>query len=76
MKTKHAITRQQQRGIKNIHLSILEIFGEEKKAPGGVTKVFLPKKKKKELIKALQSFANQEMILGPEGQVLTVQHSI
>lgn len=73
-KTKHSKIRQNQRGIKDIYVEILEFFGEEKRVVGNAEKIFLPKKKIKKMIKALQKINGQELIVS-DGVIVTVQHS-
>jgi len=52
--TKHAEVRKNQRGFSNFSLELIENFGEHRKAPGGVTRIFLGNKEYQKAVQELK----------------------
>lgn len=70
--TKHAQERVRQRGFKDIHLYILQVLGEESSAPGGAVKISISKKRKAQIIQALDKLVGKTMILSEaSGTIIT-----
>ncbi len=80
-KTKHAITRQQQRGIPNRELEVVMEFGDMEYRPGGaISYTITPAKKNtiigdlKYMISLVERSAKIRVIQGESGKVLTTYH--
>ncbi len=55
-KTKHLIKRQQQRGIPDYLLNIIEYKGRYLKAPGGATKIYFGDREYQEIVQETKHF--------------------
>jgi len=70
--TQHAEQRMRQRGFKDIHLYLLQVLGEEMIAQGGAVKMTITKKRKAQIVQALDKLVGKSMILSSDtGTVLT-----
>ena len=70
----HTKKRMQQRGIDELMVLLLEIFGEDKYQKGGSDAVYIPKKEIHNLRKAIDKIENLILIKGDKGKYKTVMH--
>lgn len=81
--SRHAVVRQQQRGIPPLVLDLLLQFGSEEAAAGGVSKVFFDKKARRRveayagpLAQSLREHLDVYAVVGQHHQVITVGHRL
>jgi len=72
--TRHANKRMQQRGITDIQLQLVEMFGTGLHQTGGATYAFVPEKVLAELRHAVDRLRDVRLISGEKGQLVTVFH--
>lgn len=80
--THHAVIRMQQRGINAVTVDYLLAYGDERRANGGAILVYFDKDTKKKLFSQLEKaerlklehHLNSYLILGDDGNVVTVGH--
>jgi hypothetical protein len=68
--TKHAEQRIRQRGFRDLQLKLIEVFGEEVKQPGGAMLLGLTRKRKAEIVQALDKAINKALIMSENGETL------
>lgn len=72
MNTKHASIRQQQRGISDLQVLLLEIFGEQTRAVGQAFEITISKRRRAEIVQALDKTIHKALIVSQEnGAVIT-----
>lgn len=81
--SKHAHTRQQQRGIAPIIIDLLLTYGDAEKSGDGTTKYFFTKRSRQllrtyagPLAGIIEEHTNCIAVLSSEGDVVTVAHRI
>ena len=72
--TEHARQRQQQRGISELQIELLQVFGENHYQKGGEYLCFIPEKKIALLRSALEKMSNVAMVTNGGEQVITLMH--
>lgn len=72
MVTKHATIRQQQRGITDLQLLLLQFFGEQSPMAGGASELTISKRRRAEIVQALDKAINKALLISEEnGMVIT-----
>mgnify|MGYP000238793829 CR=1 FL=1 len=83
-KSKHCRVRQQQRGIPNQVIDWLLLYGEERRVPGGASKLFFSKQSLKEmrselgktLVSLSSKYWNIALIVSADDKAITTYWSI
>jgi hypothetical protein len=68
--TKHAEQRIKQRGFSETHIQLLEVFGEQNRKPGGALELMISKKKRAEIVQALDKAVRKSLIISDDGSTL------
>jgi len=72
--TAHAQKRKQQRGIDDMQLELIRLFGVDHYQKGGGSLSFIPERTVAELRKAIDKLHNVAVIKGLNDQAVTVMH--
>ncbi len=72
--TRHAKARAQQRGIGELQIELIRVFGEDFYQKGGTCVSYIPDKKRAQIRKALDRIDNVAMVKGDSGKVITLMH--
>jgi hypothetical protein len=72
--TRHARARSQQRGISELHIELLRVFGEDCHQKGGTCVSFIPEKTRSLLRSALDKLDTVAMVKDGSGKVITLMH--
>jgi hypothetical protein len=70
--TEHATRRKQQRGISDLQLRLLELFGEDHYQKGGAFLGYVPDDTLRALRQAIDGLANVAVVKGDAEKVITV----
>ena len=72
--TKHARARAQQRGISDLQIELLRVFGEDRYQKGGTRVSFIPNKTRALLRSALDKLDTVAMVKDGSDKVITLMH--
>jgi hypothetical protein len=72
--TQHAQARAQQRGISNLQIELLRVFGEDSYQKGGTCVSYIPDKTRALLRRALDNLDTVAMVKDGSGNAITLLH--
>lgn len=72
--TAHARLRTQQRGINDIQVELIRLFGVDHYQKGGCSLSFIPEKTLVQLRRAIDKLSQIAMVKAPSEQVVTLMH--
>ena len=72
--TRHAIARKQQRGITDLQMQLVQVFGQDHYLKGGCTVAYVPEESIRRIRAALDTLGSVALIKSPEETVITVMH--
>jgi muramoyltetrapeptide carboxypeptidase LdcA involved in peptidoglycan recycling len=72
--TAHAQRRKQQRGISDLQVQLIQVFGEDHYQKGGATLSYVPEKRLMQLRQAIERLSGVVIIKGSAEDVVTIMH--
>jgi len=72
--THHAKQRMQQRAISQLQIELIEAFGDDHYQKGGSYYCYIPKKRLKELRRAIDGLENIKAVKGDADKLITAMH--
>ena len=72
--TEHAQDRKQQRGINDMQISLINMFGEDHYQKGGCCLAYIPEKKLIQLRKAIDKLSNVAVVKDSSERGITTMH--
>jgi hypothetical protein len=72
--TEHAQKRKQQRGISDLQVELLNIFGEDHYQKGGCSLSYIPERKLAMLRNAIDNLSNVALVKDASGRGITMMH--
>lgn len=72
--TAHAQQRKQQRGVSDLQIQLVQVFGDDHYQKGGGSLCYINKRKLIQLRHAIDKLENLALVKGNEEKLLTVMH--
>lgn len=72
--TRHAAQRCRQRGINDLQVTLVSLFGDDHYQSGGCTLSFIPRRRLRELRAAIDRLEAVALVKAPGEEVVTVIH--
>lgn len=72
--THHARKRGQQRGISELQIQLISVFGQDRHQAGGCTLSYIPRKRLQQLREAIDRLHAIALVKTPDEAVSTVMH--
>lgn len=73
--TKHAQHRKQQRGISDLQIELIRIFGEDHLQGGGTTLSYISERQLTQLRQAIDRMSGVTLVKSPSETVVTIMHA-